>query len=73
MTHKFQVITVESESGWGQKQERHLFDTFEEAKTYRNHINSFNKPLERGQDVPDWYMIAEDEILVVEDLIDTAT
>ncbi len=64
MTHKFQVTTVESERGWGQKYDTALFDTFEEAKTYRDHINSFNDTPEKG--VPDWYMIAENEIRVVE-------
>jgi hypothetical protein len=64
MAHKFQVTTVESERGWGQKRETALFDTFEEAKTYRDRINSFNNPPEKS--VPDWYMIAENEIRVVE-------
>jgi len=66
MTHKFQVTTVESERGWGQKREYELFDTVEEAVAYRDKINSYNKPLEKGESVPDWYMIAEKEIRVVE-------
>jgi hypothetical protein len=66
MTHKFQVTTIESERGWGRRYENELFDTFEEAKTYRDRINSFNKPLGPGETVPDWYMIAEDKILVAE-------
>jgi len=63
MTHKFQVTTIESERGWGQRYERELFDTFDEAKAYRDRINSFNKP---GEIAPDWYMIADQKIEVVE-------
>ena len=33
---------------------------------HRDHINSCNKPLEKGEIAPDWYMIAEQEIRVVE-------
>jgi hypothetical protein len=66
MTQKFQVTTIESERGWGQRYELELFDTFEEAKSYRDRINSFNKPLAPGEPVPEWYMIAENEIKVVE-------
>ena len=66
MTYKFQVTTVESERGWGQTREYELFDTMEEAIVYRDKINSYNKPLEKGESVPDWYMIAEQEIRVVE-------
>jgi hypothetical protein len=66
MTHKFQVTTIESERGWGRRYERELFDTFEEAKTYRDRINSFNKPLGPGEFVPDYYITALDEILVIE-------
>jgi hypothetical protein len=62
MTHKFQVTTIESERGWGQSVETDLFDSFEEAKAYRDRINSFNKP----GPTPDWYMVAENEIKVVE-------
>jgi len=67
MTHKYEVCTIESERGWGQKREYDLFDKFEEAVKYRDHINSFNKPLEKGEIVPDWYMIAEQEIRVIEE------
>jgi len=62
MTHKFQVTTIESESGWGQRYEHDLFDTYDAAKAYRDRINDHNKP----GFVPNWYMIAEDEIRVVE-------
>jgi hypothetical protein len=62
MTHKFEVCTIESEAGWGQRREYELFDTFEEAASYRDRINSFNKP----GPAPEWYMIAEQEIRVVE-------
>lgn len=62
MTHKFQVNTIESERGWGQTRESALFDTIEEAIAYRDRINSRNKP----GPAPDWYMVAEQEIRVVE-------
>ena len=64
MTHRFEVTVVESERGWGQRCEYALFDTFEKARAYRDHINSFNDPPEAA--VPDWYMYAEKEIRVVE-------
>jgi hypothetical protein len=67
MTVKYKVTTVESERGWGQRREHDYFDTFEEAKAYRDRINSFNKPLKEGESVPDWYMYADDEIRVVEE------
>ena len=63
---EYVVTTIESESGWGQKIETESFDTYEKAAKYRDHINSFNKPLEKGEMVPDWYMIAEQEIRVKE-------
>jgi hypothetical protein len=66
MAHKYAVTTIESERGWGQKSEQAYFDTFEEAEKYRDHINSFNKSLEKGESVPDWYMIAMREIRIVE-------
>jgi len=66
MGHKFKVTTVESERGWGRRYETELFDTFDEAKAYRDRINSFNKPLGKNDPVPEWYMYAEDEIGVVE-------
>jgi hypothetical protein len=62
MTIKYEVCVIESERGWGQKREYHLFDTVEEAIEYRDHVNSFNEP----GPAPDWYMIAEKEIKVVE-------
>jgi hypothetical protein len=62
MKVKYEVCTIESERGWGQTREYALFDTIEEAIKYRDHINSFNQlPI-----APDWYMIAEKEIRVVE-------
>ena len=66
MAVKYEVCTIESEAGWGQRREYKLFDTVEEAIKYRDHINSFNKPLKAGEIVPDWYMIAEKEIRVCE-------
>ena len=66
MTHKFRVTVVESERGWGRRYETADFDTFSEAKVYRDQINSQNKPLGPGEMAPDWYMIAETEIRVIE-------
>jgi len=63
MAHKFRVTTIESERGWGQRYECELFNTFEEAKTYRDSINSFNKP---WVVTPDWYVVADQTIEVVE-------
>ena len=63
MTVKYQVCVIESERGWGQKREYEYFDTVEAAIKYRDHINSFNK----DELAPDWYMIAEQEIRVIEE------
>lgn len=63
MTVKYEVCVIESERGWGQKREYHQFDTVEEAIKYRDQVNSFNEPVDIA---PDWYMIAEKEIRVVE-------
>lgn len=63
MVVKYQVCVIESERGWGQKREYELFDTVEAAIKYRDHVNSFNEPADIA---PDWYMIAEREIRVVE-------
>lgn len=64
MSHKFVVTVIESERGWGQKVEHEEFDSLEEAVEYRDRINSYNKPLKPGENVPDWYMIAENEIKI---------
>ena len=64
MADKFIVTVIESERGWGKKVEYEEFDTLEKAKEYRDHINSYNKPLKSGENVPDWYMIAEEEIRI---------
>lgn len=64
MAVKYEVCTIESERGWGQTREYAYFDTVEEAIKYRDHINSFNEPPQKI--APDWYMIAEKEIRVVE-------
>lgn len=64
MAHKFVVTVIESERGWGKRVEYEEFDSIEEAEKYRDHINSFNKPLKPGEHVPDWYMVAEDEIRI---------
>lgn len=63
MTVKYEVCVIESERGWGQKREYRQFDTVEEAIKHRDYVNSFNKP---ASITPDWYMVAEKEIRVVE-------
>lgn len=63
MAVKYEVCVIESERGWGQKREYEYFDTVEAAIKYRDHVNSFNEPADIA---PDWYMIAEREIRVVE-------
>jgi hypothetical protein len=66
MKVRYQVTTVEFERGWGQRREYDLFDTYEAAAEFRDRINSYNKPLGEGEIAPDWYMIAEQEIRLVE-------
>lgn len=63
MAIKYEVCVIESERGWGQIREYEYFDTIEEAIKYRDHVNSFNQPADIA---PDWYMVAEQEIRVVE-------
>jgi hypothetical protein len=63
MSYKFRVTVIESERGWGQKTEYQYFDTVEKAIEYRDAINEVN---EMESVVPDWYMVAEKEIVVVE-------
>lgn len=63
MSVKYEVCIVESERGWGQKYEFVYFDTYEDAKQCRDDINASNTP---STVVPDWYMIAKQEIKVVE-------
>lgn len=62
MKHKFRVNIIESERGWGKTYDYVDFDTVEKAIEYRDKINERNKP----GPVPDWYMVAEQEIKVVE-------
>jgi hypothetical protein len=62
MKIQYEVCTIESERGWGQKREYALFDTYQEAAAYRDKINSYNTE----DFAPDWYMIAEKEIRVKE-------
>ena len=59
---KFRVNTVQSERGWGQTYGCDDFDTYDEAKAYRDKINSYNT----ASTTPDWYIIAEDRIDVIE-------
>lgn len=68
MTVKYRVCIIEYERGWGHRREYEYFDTVEKAIQYRDHINLANKPLTKGESVPDWYMTAEKEIKIVEDL-----
>jgi hypothetical protein len=62
MAVKYEVCVIESERGWGQKREYAYFDMAEEAIEYRDHINADNTDLI----APDWYMMAEQEIRIVE-------
>ena len=64
MSYKFRVTVIESERGWGQKTEYQYFDTVEKAIEYRDGINEANEIVSVP---PDWYMVAEKEIVVVED------
>lgn len=66
MALKYIVTTVERERGWGARFEYDEFDTYEEAVTYRDNINAYNKPLGPDEKVPDWYMVAEQEIKLKE-------
>lgn len=63
MTVKYEVCVIESERGWGQKREYEYFDTVEKAIEYRDRINSYNTV---STIAPDWYMVAEQEIRIVE-------
>lgn len=65
MAVKYQVCIIEHERGWGHRRNYEYFDTVEKAIAYRDHINMSNKPTDT---VPDWYMTAEKEIKIVEDL-----
>lgn len=59
---KYRVNLTESERGWGQKYDSVLFDTYDEAATYRDSVNAQNVETT----VPDWYVIADQKIDVVE-------
>lgn len=62
MAVKYKVCVIESERGWGQKREYEYFDTAEKAIEYRDRINANNT----ASIAPDWYMMAEQEIRIVE-------
>jgi hypothetical protein len=62
MAVKYKVCVIESERGWGQKREYEYFDTAEKAIEYRDRINANNT----AASAPDWYMVAEQEIRIVE-------
>lgn len=59
----YRVDIIESERGWGSKiDETIYFDNEAEARAYVKEYNDkYNPPLEHGQGVPDWYMIAQYE------------
>ncbi len=62
MKVRYEVCTIESERGWGQKREYELFDTYQEAAAYRDKINSYNTE----DFYADWYLIAEKDFRVKE-------
>lgn len=62
MAIKYRVNVIESEAGWGQSHDSVFFDTAQAAIAYRDNINSKNTK----EVVPDWYMVAEQEIVIVE-------
>lgn len=62
MKVKYRVTVIESERGWGQKVEYVDLDSYEEAARYRDGINADNV----SDTVPDWYMLAEQKITLVE-------
>jgi hypothetical protein len=57
----FRVDIVESERNWGQKIDEIIyFDNGSEAIEYvLDYNDEHNPPLEEGQGVPDWYMVAQ--------------
>lgn len=59
---KFVVTTIESEAGWGRRYDTTSFDTYDEAISYRDKVNSYNTEAI----APSWYIIAEKEIKVKE-------
>ena len=60
MAVKYGVCVID----WGQKREYEYFDTVEKAIEYRDRINSYNTV---STIAPDWYMVAEQEIRIVEE------
>jgi len=59
--YRYRVDVIESERGWGQKVEDvQFFDTKAEAKAFVKTYNSYNKP----GPAPDWYMQANDPVMV---------
>ncbi len=59
---KYRIFLVESERGWGQDYWHEDYDTYQEAKSRIQKVNSANK----AGPAPDWYMQAEDRIECVE-------
>ena len=62
---KYRIYCMESERGWGQERWCEHFDTAEEAWARIREINSQNT----AEQVPDWYMIAEERVEAVEDFV----
>jgi hypothetical protein len=51
---KYRIFLVESERGWGQEYWHEHYDTYQEAKSRIQKVNSANK----AGPAPDWYMQA---------------
>ena len=62
MAYKYRIRVMESERGWGQDFWTEDYDTPEEAKARILEVNSDNV----SYTAPDWYMMAFEEITVVE-------
>lgn len=63
MTLKYQITVIESERGWGRDEWVEKYDTYELAKQRIESINSENTSLQ----APDWYMVAFNEVTVIEE------
>lgn len=64
---KYFITVIESERGWGQKQETWEYDTFEDAQDAINRINEDNqKQWERDHFVPDWWIMVRGGVQVKE-------
>ena len=69
MNAKYRVVLWEYERGWGSKPFMHRdFDSLTEAKTYADGENAKNK----SRTVPDYYIKAEQPVLVDLDVVGTS-